>query len=97
MELPEFKDYNFVEIIGDNIGILKAEEKEVVYYYEKKTGKIIVKYIVKKIPDSTSPDTSDINIWIYIGITIISIIVIVVLIIIIKKGKKLKKEYMMKL
>ena len=41
----EFKDYNFVEIIGDNIGILKAEEKEVVYYYEKKTGKIIVKYI----------------------------------------------------
>ena len=41
----EFKNYNFVEVIGDNIGTLKVEEKEVVYYYEKKTGKIIIKYV----------------------------------------------------
>ena len=43
-EKKEIEDYNFVEVKGDAIGSLEAEEKEVIYYYEKKTGKVEVIY-----------------------------------------------------
>ena len=43
-EKKEVEDYNFVEVKGDAIGSLEAEEKEVIYYYEKKTGKVEVIY-----------------------------------------------------
>ena len=43
-EKKEIEDYNFVEVKGDAIGSLDAEEKEVIYYYEKKTGKVEVIY-----------------------------------------------------
>ena len=43
-EKKEIEDYNFVELKGDAIGSLDAEEKEVIYYYEKKTGKVEVIY-----------------------------------------------------
>ena len=40
-----FEKYNFVEVKGDKIGSLEAEEKEVTYYYEKKTGEVEVVYV----------------------------------------------------
>ena len=43
-EKKEVEDYNFVEIKGEAIGSLETEEKEVIYYYEKKTGKVEVIY-----------------------------------------------------
>lgn len=39
----EFKDYNFVEVIGEEKGIV-TENKFVTYYYEKKIGKVQVIY-----------------------------------------------------
>ena len=44
-EKKTFEKYNFVEVKGDEIGSLEAEEKEVTYYYEKKTGEVEVVYV----------------------------------------------------
>lgn len=40
----EFEKYNFIEVIGNPIGILEDNEKEVIYYYEKKAGNVIIIY-----------------------------------------------------
>ena len=44
-EKKTFEKYNFVEVKGDEIGSLEVEEKEVTYYYEKKTGEVEVVYV----------------------------------------------------
>ena len=41
----EFENYNFVEIIGEEIGKLSENKKEVILYYTRKTGKVVIKYI----------------------------------------------------
>ena len=46
-EEKSFEDYNFVEVVGQEVGTLTEETKEVTYFYEKKTGKVIVKYVDK--------------------------------------------------
>ena len=44
-EKKSFEDYNFVEVVGAPNGKLEEDSKEIVYYYEKKTGKVIVTYV----------------------------------------------------
>ena len=41
----EFENYNFVEIIGEEIGKLSENKKEVILYYTRKTGKVVIKYV----------------------------------------------------
>ncbi len=43
-ERKEIKKYEIVEVVGDEIGILGEEKREVVYYYERKIGKVKVIY-----------------------------------------------------
>lgn len=43
-EEKTYENYKLVEVVGDKIGTLESEEKEVVYYYERKTGKVVVVY-----------------------------------------------------
>ncbi|MBO5476427.1 MAG: MucBP domain-containing protein [Clostridia bacterium] len=40
----EFEKYNFIEIVGNPNGSLEESEKEIIYYYEKKRGNVIVIY-----------------------------------------------------
>ncbi len=47
-ENKTFEDYNFVEVTGLEVGTLSEETKEVTYYYEKKIGKVVVKYVDKE-------------------------------------------------
>ena len=44
-EKKEFEGYKLVRVEGEEIGELTEEGKEVIYHYEKKTGKIIVRYV----------------------------------------------------
>jgi len=81
------ENYIFSEI-SDTITIEKDEQKVITIKYVKDKEEIENNESNDDIDKNINTvDTSDINIWIYIGITIISIIVIVVLIIIIKKNK----------
>lgn len=41
----EFENYNFVEIIGEEIGKLSENKKEVILYYTRKTGKVVIRYV----------------------------------------------------
>ena len=41
----DFEDYNFVEVIGNPKGKLEENSKEIIYYYEKKNGKVVVTYV----------------------------------------------------
>lgn len=63
VEIREIDGYEIIQV---------AENAEGIYGLDK----IIVKYIVKKIPDSTSPDTSDINIYAYVAMIITSLVII---------------------
>ncbi len=47
-EEKEFKNYYLVEVVGEQVGIIKGETKEVIYYYELKMGKVIVRYVDEK-------------------------------------------------
>ena len=44
-ERREYEGYSLVKVEGETSGVLEREEKEVIYHYERKIGKIIVKYI----------------------------------------------------
>ncbi len=41
----EFDDYEFVEVKGNTTGEYTAETTEVIYIYNKKSGKLVVKYV----------------------------------------------------
>lgn len=43
-EQKSFDNYNFVEVVGETAGTLTTEPKDVIYYYEKKVGKVVVTY-----------------------------------------------------
>ena len=43
-EAREYENLKLVEVKGNEVGTLEKEEKEVVYYYEIKTGKVVVRY-----------------------------------------------------
>lgn len=45
VERKEFKNYDFVEIIGEEIGKLPLDKKEIVLYYKQKLGELVIKYI----------------------------------------------------
>ena len=40
-----FKDYDFVEVIGNEEGQYKEEAIEVIYKYNKKSGKLVINYV----------------------------------------------------
>ena len=44
-ERREYEGYSLVKVEGETSGVLEREEKEVIYHYERKIGKLIVKYI----------------------------------------------------
>ncbi len=76
-----------------------VDEKETSEFYEKRIDgyKVINKYIGEESKDENNNeiknniDTSDINIWIYVGIVIVSIVVIIIVIIFVRKNNKKNK------
>ena len=46
-EQRTYEGYRFVNVEGETIGTYSEEEKLVKYYYERKTGRVVVKYITE--------------------------------------------------
>ncbi len=44
-ERRKFENYCFIEVVGQEVGTLGLDTKEVTYFYEKKSGKVTVTYI----------------------------------------------------
>ena len=55
-EKKEFEGYKLVRVEGEEIGELTEEGKEVIYHYEKKTGKIIVRYVDEEGNNIVDPE-----------------------------------------